>query len=286
MDQVKLNSFWDRTRQQLAKEPIDVEISIADTKAHSYYPHRITYRSLDGVKVRAYLSSPRLDEEKGPRLPAIVTAPGYSGWGMSISLAECQRGYIILQVYPRGQGESAELWKVQPGAEKAWVNHGKHNPEGFYYQGAYADMMRGVDYLLTRHDVDPNRIGLHGTSQAGGIVLSVGGIDPRVKAVVSHVPFLCDFRHNVAYKSCPDLVGDPVFLNTFDYFDPVNLAPLLKAPTLVSSGGKDFTCPPDAIRAVWNRLPGIKALHHEPDLTHTTSVDFYNMGWEWFARYL
>jgi cephalosporin-C deacetylase-like acetyl esterase len=79
---------------------------------------------------------------------------------------------------------------------------------------------------------------------------------------------------------------DPVFLNTFDYFDPVNLAPWLRAPTLVSSGGKDETCPPAAIRAVFDRLPGIKSLTHYPDLAHTSAGDFYEMSWEWMQRYV
>lgn len=280
-----LEAFWNKTRSRAATEPLEAEVSLVDEK-EPYLKYRVTYRSLDGVKVRAYLSTPHFEKERVPRLPAIVTAPGYSGWGMSVTPAECQSGYIILGVYPRGQGESAELWQVEKGAHHAWVNHGKHSPEGFFYQGAYMDLVRGVDYLLTRPDVDPDRIGLWGTSQAGGMVLSVGGIDQRVKAVVSHVPYLCDFRHNVAYKSCPELVNDPVFLNTFDYFDPVNLAPLLKAPTLVSSGGLDRTCPPEAIRAVWDRLPGIKSLWHDPELTHNTSMDFQRLGWNWLDRYL
>jgi len=72
----------------------------------------------------------------------------------------------------------------------------------------------------------------------------------------------------------------------FDYFDPVNLAPWLRAPTLISSGGKDITCPPEAIRAVFDKIPGIKTLFHDPNLTHTSSSDFYEMSWEWMKRYL
>lgn len=123
-----------------------------------------------------------------------------------------------------------------------------------------------------------------GTSQAGGIVLAVGGLDPRVKAVVAHVPYLCDLRHHPGLSS--DLRQDPVFLDTFDYFDPVNLASRLRAPTLISAGGKDKTCPPETIRAVFDRLPGIKSLAHYPDLPHTSCGDFYEMSWEWMGRYI
>jgi cephalosporin-C deacetylase len=146
-------------------------------------------------------------------------------------------------------------------------------------------MFRGIDYLLTRPDVDPNRIGLIGTSQGGGMVLAAGGIDQRVKAVVSHLPYFCDARHNPVFLT-QDLGRDPKFLDTFDYFDPIHLAPRLRAPTLISAGGKDKTCPPESIRAVFDRLPGIKALAHYPELTHTSCGDFYEMSWEWMNRYL
>jgi cephalosporin-C deacetylase len=280
-----LETFWKRTMARTAAEPLVADVAAVDAKA-IHHVHRVTYRSLGGVKVRAHVSTLLAEGTHRQRLPAIITTPGYSGWGPGITLGECQRGYVILHVYPRGQGESGELWKVDPGAFQAWVNHGKHNPEGFYYQGAYMDVVRGIDYLLTRSDVDPQRIGLMSGSQGGLLSLAVGAIDARVRAVVANEPFLCNFRHNPAHRSCPDLVNDPVFLDTFDYFEPVNLAPWLKAPTLVSSGGKDTTCPPEVIRAVWDRLPGIKALYHEPEMTHSLTHEFYKMGWEWMDRYL
>jgi cephalosporin-C deacetylase len=280
-----LETFWAKTRARTAAEPLDAEVTAVNEKA-IHIVHRVTYRSFGGVKVRAYVGTLHAEEKQRGRLPAIITTPGYSGWGPGVNLGECQRGYIIMHVYPRGQGESAELWQVDPGAFQAWVNHGKHNPEGFYYQGAYMDIARGIDYLLTRPDVDPERIGLMSGSQGSLLSLTVGAIDARIRAVVANEPFLCDFRNNPAHRGCPDLVIDPVFLDTFDYFDPVNLAPWLKAPTLVSSGGIDTTCPPEVIRAVWDRLPGIKALYHDPGMPHSLTHDFYQMGWEWMDRYL
>ncbi len=47
------------------------------------------------------------------------------------------------------------------------------------------DIQRGIDYLLTRKDVDPTKIALMGTSFGAMNSIIVGGIDSRVKTVVS-----------------------------------------------------------------------------------------------------
>jgi cephalosporin-C deacetylase len=122
-------------------------------------------------------------------------------------LDECQRGYAILQVFRRSQGPSAELWKIS-GPEKLTWN--LNQPEGAYYQGAYSDVIHGIDYLLSRDDIDRDRIAIAGTGQDGGIALAVASLDRRIKAVVAHVPFLCDVRRAARTEgSLKSLFHDP-----------------------------------------------------------------------------
>lgn len=282
MDQGRLDSFWSDTLARSAKQPLEAKVEQVPERC-AFLKYRVTYTGFDGIHLRAYLGKPILSKEK--KLPVIVTAPGYSGYEFGCELSECQRGYLILQVFPRGQGESQELWRVPEDCYRAWLKFGKDHPEGFYYQGGFTDLIRGVDYLLSRDDADPNRVGYVGTSQGGGMVLSATALDPRAKAVVAHVPYLCDMRHNMALGAS-ELGQDARFLNTFDLFDPVNLAPKLHAATLLSSGGKDKTCPPSTIRPVFDQLAGIKSLAHLPDLAHTFSTDFYQMSWDWMERYV
>jgi len=282
MDSTTLQSFWQDTLARARREPLDATVQPVTDPA-PYSTHEISYRSWQGRRIKARPGVP-VPAHEGARLPAIVTAPGYGGWEHGCTLSECQRGYLLLQVYPRDQGLSGDRPMGQPREGPGALLLGIENPEGYYYQGAYVDLIRGIDYLLTRPDVDPDRIGLIGTSQGGGIVLAVAGLDARVKATVAHVPFFCDLRHNAAFAGSE--LADPKALATFDYFDPVNLAPQVTCPTLVSTGGKDQTCPAATIRAVFDRLAGIKALAHYPDLIHTSSADFYRLSWEWLARYL
>src|SRR3954451_23587867 len=130
-----------------------------------YRKYRVTLRGLNGVRFRAWMGVPVRGESPAQRLPAIVTAPGYGGTQQGIMLDECQRGYVVLPVLPRSQGESEALWKIDGREKLTW---GIGAPEGYNYQGAYADVIRGVDFLTARPEVDPGHIGLMGTSQGGG----------------------------------------------------------------------------------------------------------------------
>ena len=154
-------------------------------------------------------------------------------------------------------------------------------------------MIRGIDYLLTRNDIDGERLAIAGTSQGGGIALAIASLDPRIKAVVAHVPFLCDVRQAAhtegsLIKKLLDTahMNDEQHLRSLEYFDPLKLVPALKAPALISSGGKDTVCPAATIRAVFDAVPGIKALFHDPDLPHTSSERFYKMTWDWLDAYI
>ena len=280
----------------MAKEPLEAQAELVN-EPFQYVKYKITYRSLDGVKIRAYLAKPYETEGKTSRkFPAIITAPGYRGDGWGLELGESLRGYVILHVCPRSQGESAQLWKIDGPDYLTWHIA---NPEGYFYQGAYVDLVRGVDYLCSRPDVDTNRIGAIGISQGGGLVLAAAALDPRIKAVVARVPFLCDMRlaatiDNSLVKVLLDRYGalTPGNLNTLDYFDPVNLAHRLQAPTLIGAGGKDTTCPAQTVRAVFDKLAGIKVLAIYPNMDHPSGSDshateaFYEMGWDWMERYL
>ncbi|MFN7933525.1 MAG: acetylxylan esterase [Bryobacteraceae bacterium] len=268
--------FWRNTLQRLASEP--VEATVKDLREPlPYKTYEVMYRSLGGARVRALLAMPI--GASGP-LPAIVTVPGYGGLQQGIMLAECQRGYAILQVFPRTvEGEK--------------LTYGIARPEGAYYQLAYADVIRGIDYLVSRKDVDAGRVGIAGTSQGGGISLAVASLDTRVKVVAAHVPFLCDFRQAAKtqgslVKQILDKAGknDSQALATLDYFDPLALVGELRVPAVLSSGGRDAVCPAPTIRAVFDRIPGVKTLFHDPELVHTTSLEFYDVMWLWLNRYL
>jgi fermentation-respiration switch protein FrsA (DUF1100 family) len=57
------------------------------------------------------------------------------------------------------------------------------------------DYRDAITYAQTRSEVDPDRIGVWGTSYSGGHVLVLGAIDKRVKCVVAQVPLVSGLRN-------------------------------------------------------------------------------------------
>jgi len=286
----EVRDFWNETLKKASVEPLSATAEIINLPV-PFKKYRVTYRSLGGVMVRAYLAVPIMGEFAGQKqLPAIISTVGYSGVFPSEMLEECRRGYVILQVFPRSQGESADFWKIDGPDKLTWHIA---QPDGYYYQGAYVDVLRGIDFLTSRPEVDAGRIGLMGTSQAGGIGLAVAALDSRIRAVTVAQPFLCDMRHAATIQgslinSLLEKYGvlNQQSLRTLEFFDPLNLVDHLRRPVLMSAGGKDSTCPMQTIRAVFERLPGIKAIIVYPELAHVPSVSFEEMSWEWMDRYL
>jgi cephalosporin-C deacetylase len=282
-----VEAFWKKTRECLASEPMEAKIEdLAEPLPHKKF--KVILRGLDGVRFVTLLALPIQGEAPTKPWPVIITVPGYGGTQQGVMLSECQRGYAVLQVFPRGQGDSEALWKFDGDKLTARLD----KPEGAYYQGAYADVMRAIDFATSRDDFDHDRIALVGTSQGGGIALAVAALDPRIKAVAAHVPFLCNFRMaartaNSRIKNQLDYAkrNDETALATLDYFDPFQLAPQLRVPVLMSAGGKDDVCPLATIQSVYDRLPGTKkTLKTYPDLIHTSCVDFYNFTWTWLDQ--
>lgn len=56
------------------------------------------------------------------------------------------------------------------------------------------DYKAAISFLRSQPEVDPERIGIWGSSYGGGHVLTVAATDPRVKCVVSQVPTISSWR--------------------------------------------------------------------------------------------
>ena len=132
----------------------------------------IVYYS-DGLKIASHLYTPK-DWEKGdPARPAIICLHGYSGmkevYGMDVPRRLWEEGYFILAPDHRGFGKSEGERGRQRPLEQA------------------QDTYDAISYMETVEGVDPERIGIFGTSFGGANAIWVAAFDERVKVVVSSV---------------------------------------------------------------------------------------------------
>ena len=92
-----------------------------------------------------------------------------------------RRGFVAVAIDGRFHGERRRQPADYDAAILQTYRTGQGHP--FLYDTAW-DVMRLVDYLQTRHDVDPARIGLMGISKGGMETYLTAATDPRIRVAV------------------------------------------------------------------------------------------------------
>jgi len=128
-------------------------------------------------------------QQKGRKLPAVLVVHGH--WKMArrdpVVQARClglvKLGFIVLAVDAFGAGE--RFTQPDPGTYPGALYGSTLWPSGQTLLGMQVyDNHRAVDYLLTRREVDADRIGITGASGGGNQTMYAGALDERLKAVV------------------------------------------------------------------------------------------------------
>lgn len=98
------------------------------------------------------------------------------------------------------------------------------------------DLLRGLDVLVQRYDVDPERLAVVGYSMGVQQAATAAALDDRVRAVVL-----------IAGRANPSRTpGDPAWEEQFRSIDTVNFAPDLAPASLLLQGGERDTIVPRA----------------------------------------
>ncbi|MBR6976098.1 MAG: alpha/beta hydrolase [Ottowia sp.] len=143
----------------------DKTFKLSDKVTHS----KVTFVNRFGITLAADVYAPKGATGK---LPAIaVSGPFGAVKEQSSGLyaqTMAERGFLTIAFDPSYTGES--------GGQPRYMNSPDINTE---------DFSAAVDYLSTRSDVDPQRIGIIGICGWGGIAINAAAIDPRIKATVA-----------------------------------------------------------------------------------------------------
>jgi dienelactone hydrolase len=216
-----------------------------------YRIEKVLFESRPGCMVTGSLYVPnRLTRSA----PAVVGSCGHSGTGKQEGLYQgfCQRlamnGFVVFIIDPFNQGERDQYYGLKD-RESVRACTRAHNMMGKQLDllgewfGAWRawDASRALDYLLTRPEVDPGRIGLTGNSGGGTMTTWTWAFEPRFTMAAPSC-FVTSFTNNLenelpadAEQYPPGVIGAgldmadfliarapaPIILmgQNFDYFD-------------------------------------------------------------------
>jgi dienelactone hydrolase len=176
------------------KTPLNARI-MRKIEKDSFRVEHIVYESQPGFFVTSSLFIPG-DLKKNRKAPAVIYCSGHSNDGyrsdvyQHVMLNLVKKGFIVFAFDPVGQGERLEYY--DPGTKKSIVGgptteHSYPGTQAFIAGSSEArymiwDGIRAVDYLLTRNEVDPARIGITGRSGGGTQSAYIAAMDERIYA--------------------------------------------------------------------------------------------------------
>jgi cephalosporin-C deacetylase-like acetyl esterase len=260
-------AFWQMTIQELAQTSPQFKLTPRPTLSTARYEmYSVEMKSLDNVTIRGIYRHP-----KGKKnVPVVLQIPSLGGGFVNTQSLEEQPLYgipldfAVLSLNIRGHGNSRD--QVNMGKNMfAYITHNLHDKRKYVYRGAVADVIRGLDFISQRAEIDKDRIVIEGASQGGGLSLIVAALDSRVKLCAADVPFLCDMeglttqtdwvRNEIdKYIKKNKWLSFSQALHNLSYFDTKNFAHLIKVPVLMSTGLQDKTCPPATNFATFNKI--------------------------------
>ncbi|HLG51239.1 MAG TPA: alpha/beta fold hydrolase [Chloroflexota bacterium] len=291
-----LDAFWRETLAEAARAPLNASLERIDYPVDELDVYRAFYDGWHGARICAWF----IARSGGRSQPTMVFYHGYSGNKGQVYdyLGWALQGYTVVAVDVRGQsGDSSDVDDYPGGHVTGWMTKGITSPYTYYYRGVYVDCIRALDFAASRPEVDPERIGVAGVSQGGGLSLAVAALDHRPKLALPEVPYLCHFRRALDITNLhpyqelalyanryPDRL-DTMF-TTLSYFDNLNLADRIQCPVLVTVGLQDMICPPSTIFAVYNRIRSEKEIRVYPFGGHEAFPTHHEHKLRWARRFL
>ncbi len=160
-----------------------------------YTMEKVLYQSRPGFYVTGNLYLPA--KGKTPH-PAVLATCGHSLNGkaadvyQSLWIGLARMGFVVLTFDPPGQGERLMYWDEELGETLLKGTTTEHSMAGIQclLTGSNAaayfiwDMIRSIDYLISRPEVDPKRIAVTGNSGGGMQSAYIAALDDRLAVAV------------------------------------------------------------------------------------------------------
>jgi cephalosporin-C deacetylase-like acetyl esterase len=185
--------IWKMLGGPLERTPLNPRVT-GTVDRPGYRIEKLVFESRPRLYVTANLYLPAAEG----RHPAILAPLGHSANGKAWPSYQklfsnlARKGYAVLAYDPFGQGERIEYPGSRVGQSALGGGTSEHEYAGrrLILLGANFglfrvwDGIRGIDFLLTRPEVDPERIGCCGQSGGGTLTQFLAALDGRIRVAV------------------------------------------------------------------------------------------------------
>ncbi len=239
------DAYWNAVGGELAGLPVAAELTHLPLQSNEHstvYAARFT--SIGPYRLFGWFSVPTNGD--GP-FPTVYQLPGY-GSVVHVPAYEVRQRYAVLALRHRGQRLSDQPYAASyPGL----LTDGIDDPATYIYRGIVADCLRGMDFLLSRPEVDPALIAL----TANDLALITAALRPQASALHCSPGLLYNAASlapktsaypleelNDYTRTYPDRAA--ALTRTIEYFNPLHFAEQVRCETLLVTGNdKDFFSP-------------------------------------------
>ncbi|NOX56847.1 MAG: acetylxylan esterase [Planctomycetes bacterium] len=264
----------------------------------TFFVEKLYFQSMPHLYVTANLYVPK--NLKG-RVPAILYVCGHGrekkgdiSFGNKTHYQHhgawfARNGYVCLMI------DTLQLGEIEG------IHHGTYrykmwwwNARGYTPAGVEAwNCIRSLDYLQSRPEVDPERIGVTGRSGGGAYSWWIAALDDRIKVAVP-VAGITTLKNHVV-DGCVEGHCDCMYIvNTYRWDYPQVAALVAPRPLLISNSDKDRIFPLDGVVEVYFKIRRIYGLHGKlnqiglqiTEGPHKDTQELRIAAFHWFNRWL
>ena len=286
--QPDFDEFWEQTLSELAA--VDPEYKLTLLPEHSNDIRRVYHvemRSWGGEKISGVYAEPVKEGKYN-------TTIYYMGYNSDVYYPDPSADPDMIEFTLCVRGQALNTPATGKGI---WVAEGLESKDTYYYRGAFADVVRAVDFVCSREKVDQDHLVAEGESQGGAFSFISASLDHRIKAIAPAVPFLGDYPDYFKVASWPGNeviaaqkelgISDEDLYRTLSYFDVKNFTDRIECPVYMSIGLQDPTCPPHTNFASYNHVKSEKQWICYPHCGHAMwqVPEWREIKKEFFARF-
>jgi len=286
----------------------DVRIVSVDRKS-GYRIEKLAFHNGVDAQVAGYIAIP---ENFSGRRPAILTMHGhgsskenmfgYQPTSQDVAELLTRKGYVVLGIdnyfngERRGTGPAGDIEMQARGSDMEMSLFKLNLWLGRTLWGMMVrDEQMALDYLVTRAEVDPKRIGAQGMSMGSTRAWWLAAVDDRIQALVGVACFtryedliaIRALRAHGIYYFVPGIMK---------HFDSEGVMALIAPrPFLALTGDRDAGSPPEGMKTLEQILKQFYKIHNKPDsfrsiiypeTGHVYTDEMKQRMTEWFDKHL